>query len=410
MNCRFCNEELVHVFADLHHAPASNSFLTKAMLQEPEVYFPLKVWVCHRCFLVQIEEVKQHNHIFDNNYVYFSSYSSSWLEHSRKFAEMAINRFNLDKNSLVVEIASNDGYLLQYFEEKKIPCLGIEPTANTAQVAKNKGIETLVEFFGIDLANKLSTENKRADLIVGNNVLAHVPDLTDFVQGLSILLKPAGVISLEFPHILQLIKHLQFDTIYHEHFSYFSLFTLTKVFEKFGLEIFDVEELPTHGGSLRIFARHFTMEKEKKESCWNIKKVLNDEIANGLTTITSYTNFQFKIDNLRIEVLHLFSTLKKEGKTIAAYGAAAKGNTMLNYFGIKTGIIDYVVDKSPHKQGKYLPGSHIPVVSEEFLNENKPDYVIILPWNIKDEIMQQLAYMKNWGGKFVILIPEIEIL
>ncbi|HAN79149.1 MAG TPA: SAM-dependent methyltransferase, partial [Bacteroidales bacterium] len=327
MNCRFCNHTVSYVFADLHHAPASNSFLTAEALQLPEVYFPLKVWVCHHCFLVQIDEVKQHEHIFDNNYIYFSSFSSSWLVHSHKFAQMATKQFNLSENSLVVEIASNDGYLLQYFKQQNIPCLGIEPTANTAQAAISKGIETITEFFGTPLANQLSAQGKIANLIVCNNVLAHVPDLKDFVQGLKIMLKPEGVISLEFPHILQLIKNLQFDTIYHEHFSYFSLFTLLKVFKKFELEIFDVEELTTHGGSLRIFVRHSQHRKEKTKTYDNIQKVLNDEMVSGLTKISGYANFQYKIDNLRIEVLHLFSTLKKEGKKIAAYGAAAKGNT-----------------------------------------------------------------------------------
>ncbi len=408
MNCRFDHLPLTNSFIDLGYSPPSNSFLTLKQLNEPEIHYPLKLYVSERSFLVQIEEYKKADEIFSGEYVYFSSFSTSWLKHSKAYAEMMIHRFGLNTSSQVVEIASNDGYLLQYFKEHNVPVLGIEPTSNTAKVAIAKGIETLEEFFGISLAQELSKNNRRADLLLGNNVLAHVPDINDFVAGLKIALKPEGIITMEFPHLMQLIENNQFDTIYHEHFSYFSLLTVKQIFEKHNLILFDVEEIPTHGGSLRIFAKH--KEDESKQVSERVPQLLDKEITKGMNTLVYYQNFQDKADTIKYEFVSFLISQKKAGKKVAAYGAAAKGNTLLNYCGIRKDLINFVVDKSPHKQGKYLPASHIPVVEEERLKEEKPDYVIIFPWNIKDEIIEQLAYIREWGGKFVVVIPELIII
>jgi len=409
MQCRFCNTELEHIFIDLVNSPASNSFLTKEQLNEPELFYPLKVYTCHHCFLVQVDEVKKSDAIFNNDYVYFSSYSTSWLQHARNYTDMMIERFGLNEESQVIEIASNDGYLLQYFKEKNIPVMGIEPTANTAEVAMKKGIKTIIEFFGVELADRLANHwEVKADLLLGNNVLAHVPDIVDFVSGMNIILADTGVVTMEFPHLMQLVDNNQFDTIYHEHFSYLSLHTVKQIFEAQGLELFDVDELPTHGGSLRIYAKH--PDDISKTVSPGVKDLLEKEIVKGMKNLAYYDNFQQKALQVKLGMVSFLVDQKKKGKKVAAYGAAAKGNTLLNYCGVKNDLIDFVADANPNKQNKWLPASHIPVVNEEYLRSAKPDYVIILPWNLKDEITAQLSYIREWGGKFVIPIPELQVI
>lgn len=408
MNCRFCKNHVTTEFADLINSPASNSYLTAEQLNEPEVFYPLKVMVCEKCFLVQVDEYKKSSDIFNSEYAYFSSFSTSWLAHSKKYTDMMTVRFGYNDNSLVAEIASNDGYLLQYFKEKNIPVLGIEPTANTAAVAISKGIPSVVDFFGVRLAKQLVSEGKKADLLLGNNVLAHVPDIMDFVGGMPILLKENGVITMEFPHLYQLVLNNQFDTIYHEHFSYLSFTTVSKIFEANGLEMFDVEEVPTHGGSLRIFAKH--KSDTSKSISENVAAMLKKEKDAGMLDIKYYTNFQVKIEKIKIDLLEFLLTQKKAGKKVAAYGAAAKGNTLLNFCGVKSDMISFVVDANPAKQNKFMPASHIPIVKEERIKADKPDYIIILPWNIKDEIVKQLDYVKEWGCKFVVPIPSLQVL
>lgn len=405
MECRFCKNKVLNVFADLVNSPASNSYLTHSQLNEPEIYYPLKVLVCNKCFLVQVDEHKKSAEIFNSEYAYFSSFSKSWLAHSKKYTELMISRFGLNEKSLVTEIASNDGYLLQYFMNKKIPVLGIEPTSNTATVAIEKGIPTIVDFFGIKLAKTQVQKNKKADLLLGNNVLAHVPDINDFVGGMKLLLKETGVITMEFPHLYQLVKNNQFDTIYHEHFSYLSLNTVKNIFEAQGLELFDVEEVSTHGGSLRIYAKHF--EDKSKLISDNVDNILKKETKEGMLSIGYYQGFQSKIDEIKNELISFLLKQKSLGKTVAAYGAAAKGNTLLNYCGIKNDLIQFVVDANPTKQNKYLPGSHIPIYNEDKLKKVKPDFLIILPWNIKEEIITQLEYVKQWNARFVTFIPKI---
>jgi 2-polyprenyl-3-methyl-5-hydroxy-6-metoxy-1,4-benzoquinol methylase len=408
MQCRFCKTELEHVFIDLVNSPASNSFLTAAALNEPETFFPLKVYTCHQCFLVQVDEYKKSDAIFDSNYVYFSSFSTSWLQHAKNYTGLMTERFGLNTASQVIEVASNDGYLLQYFKEKNIPVLGIEPTANTAEAAKQKGIESVVDFFGVRLAKELVEKNIKADLLLGNNVLAHVPDIVDFVGGMKIILKDTGVVTMEFPHLMQLVDNNQFDTIYHEHFSYLSFHTVQKIFASQGLELFDVDEIPTHGGSLRIYAKH--KEDNSKAISANVAALLQKESEKGLTALPYYENFQQKALTVKLDLTEFLINQKRAGKKVAAYGAAAKGNTLMNYCGIKNDLVDFVVDANPHKQNKFLPASHIPVVNEAYLKEQKPDYVLILPWNLKDEIVQQLAYIKDWGGKFAVPIPALQII
>ncbi|WP_428024397.1 class I SAM-dependent methyltransferase [Arcobacter sp.] len=403
MKCRFCKTKLNDIFVDLVNAPASNSYLTKEQLDEPEVFYPLKIYVCHNCKLVQIDEYKKSNDIFDKNYAYFSSYSTSWLAHAKNYVEMITTKLSLNKDSLVTEIASNDGYLLQYFKEKNIPCLGVEPTNSTAKVAREKGIEVIEDFFGSLLAQKL----KKSDLILGNNVLAHVPDINDFVKGLKIVLKKNATITMEFPHLLKLIEENQFDTIYHEHFSYFSFYTVKQIFEQQGLKLYDVEKLPTHGGSLRIYATH--KENDIKTS-QNVEQLLKEEQSFGLLDMGVYKSFQEKANKVKYDLLSFLLQAKKENKTVIAYGAAAKGNTLLNYIGIKSNLISFVVDKSPYKQNMYLPGSHIPILNETNIITYKPDFVIILPWNIQDEIVEQLSYIKKWNGKFAVAIPKLKII
>ncbi|MGI8583195.1 MAG: methyltransferase domain-containing protein [Chitinophagaceae bacterium] len=407
MNCRFCKTPLTHVFIDLNNSPASNSFLTKEQLNEPEIFYPLKVFICDKCFLVQVDEYKKSDAIFSNDYVYFSSFSTSWLAHAKDYTEKMTGRFGLHTKSQVVEIASNDGYLLQYFKEQNIPVLGIEPTANTATVAVKKGIETVVDFFGVRLAKELASKYIKADLLLGNNVLAHVPDIVDFVAGMKVLLKENGVITMEFPHLMQLVDNNQFDTIYHEHFSYLSFYTVKQIFEAQELKLFDVEEIPTHGGSLRIYATH--QENIQQEISKNVNALLQKEYSKGMNAIDFYNNFLQKALKVKLDITDFLIKQKRENKKVAAYGAAAKGNTLLNYCGIKNDLIDFVVDANPHKQNKFLPASHIPVMDEDELKKTKPGYVIILPWNLKKEITAQLDYIKEWGGKFVVAIPELEI-
>lgn len=408
MQCRFCKTALSHVFIDLINCPASNSFLAPGQLNEPEVFYPLKVYTCHQCFLVQVDEYKKSDAIFNADYVYFSSYSTSWLAHARQYTIEMIERFGYNGDSRVVEVASNDGYLLQYFQQNQVPVLGIEPTANTAAVAVEKGIETVVDFFGVRLAKELAAKNIKADLLLGNNVLAHVPDIMDFVGGMKIMLKETGVITMEFPHLMQLVDYNQFDTIYHEHFSYLSFTTVRQIFAANGLELFDVQELPTHGGSLRIFAKH--QEDSSKAVTANVARLLEKESAKGMNGLAYYDHFQQKALGVKMGLLEFLIQQKKAGKLVAAYGAAAKGNTLLNFCGVKNDLISYVVDANPHKQGKYLPASHIPVVAEAEIRATQPDYVLILPWNLRTEITQQLSYIKGWGGQFVIPIPGVEII
>lgn len=408
MNCRFCGKKLTHEFIDLVNAPPSNAFLTKNQLNEPEVFYPLKLFVCDSCFLVQIDEYKKSSDIFDSGYVYFSSFSMTWLAHVKQYAEMMIEKYGYDQNSLIIEIASNDGYLLQYFKERRISSLGIEPAEGTAIEARKKGIETIVDFFGRRLAQSLADQGKKADLLISNNVLAHVPDLHDFVAGLKIALKLSGIITMEFPHLMQLVDNCQFDTIYHEHFSYLSFMTVQSIFNHHGLELFDVEELPTHGGSLRIFAKH--AEDLTREISENVNALLEKEISKGLNAMAYYRDFQKKADQIKYDLLNFLIEQRKNSKKVVAYGAAAKGNTLLNYCGVRKDLIDFVVDASPYKQGKYLPGSHIAVVNEEEVKKYKPDYVLILPWNIKEEIMAQLDYIRAWEGKFVVPIPHVGVI
>ena len=407
MKCRFCENTLINEFVDLGFSPPSNSFLKLSQLNSPETFYPLKIMVCEKCFLVQIDEFAKHDEIFSSEYVYFSSFSKSWLAHAKSYTEMMVNRFGFNQDSSVIEIASNDGYLLQYFKEKNIPVLGIEPTANTAAEAQKKGIESVIDFFGIRLAKLLALEGKKADLLLGNNVLAHVPDINDFVGGLKILLKDNGVITFEFPHLLQLIDKNQFDTIYHEHFSYLSLIAVKQIFESHLLTIFDVEEVTTHGGSLRIFAKH-TNDITKLISS-NVVNMLDKEIIFGLGDLKIYTKYQEKAEKVKNDFIEFLITAKKSGKKVAAYGAAAKGNTLLNFAGIKKDLLQFVVDASQHKQNKFLPGVHIPVFNEQKIKDEKPDFVVILPWNLKDEISNQLTYVKDWNGKFVVAVPELLI-
>lgn len=408
MKCRFCENELRHKFVDLINCPPSNSFLTAAQLNEPEVYFPLTTYVCDNCFLVQVDEYKKAKEIFNGEYVYFSSYSKSWVEHARRYTEAMVQRFNYNENSFVMEIASNDGYLLQHFHKKGIPVLGIEPTENTAAVAIEKGIPTITEYFGSETAHWLKKRKQKPDLIIGNNVLAHVPDIDDFVEGLKVALRKSGVITMEFPHLLRLIEDCQFDTIYHEHFSYLSFTTVKRIFEAHALELFDVEKHPTHGGSLRIFAKH-KRDKEKEISP-NVEALLKEEEAFGLNTLACYQNFEKKVDRIKDNMLNFLYGQKRLGKKVIGYGAAAKGNTILNYAGIKgTDLIRFVVDAAPSKQDKFMPGSHIPVLDESHIRSYKPDYIIIFPWNLKEEIMEQLAYVSEWGCKFVTFIPDTTI-
>ncbi|MFL5752821.1 MAG: methyltransferase domain-containing protein [Bacteroidia bacterium] len=409
MNCRHCNTPLQHVFIDLYNSPASNSFLKQEQLNETEYYFPLKVFVCDSCFLVQLQEYKKASEIFNEEYVYFSSFSSSWLEHAKSYVNMMASTYQYNEDSFIVEIASNDGYLLQYFREKNIPVLGIEPTLNTANEARKKGIDSINDFFGEKLARKeFAEKNRRADLLIGNNVLAHVPDLNDFVKGLKIALKPEGIITLEFPHLLKLVEESQFDTIYHEHFSYLSFYTVNKIFSSFGLKIFNVDQLSTHGGSLRIYATH--SDNAKMETAVRVGELMDEEKKAGLNTMEYYQDFQLKAEKVKNDLLEFLLAAKKQNKKVMAYGAAAKGNTLLNYCGIRPDLISHCADASTFKQGLFMPGSHIPVISPEEIKRIKPDYILILPWNLRTEISDQLKYAKEWGCKFIVPIPGLTIM
>jgi 2-polyprenyl-3-methyl-5-hydroxy-6-metoxy-1,4-benzoquinol methylase len=405
--CRFCKASLQHTFVDLGMSPLSNSYLKLDQLNKAEKFYPLHTYVCEQCLLVQLEEFESPDHIF-NDYAYFSSYSDSWLSHSKKYVDLVIDRFSLNKSSLVIEIASNDGYLLQFFKEHNIPILGIEPAANVAQVAEYKGIPTLVKFFGVQTAQELFDIGKSSDLLLGNNVLAHVPDINDFVAGMKIILKPEGVLTMEFPHLWQLISQNQFDTIYHEHFSYLSFTTVEKIFACHGLTLFDVEELSTHGGSLRIYGMH--EHNQKFIISDRVRLLKQKEHQAGLDKVNTYLQFSNQVMSTKRKLLSFLIELKNNGKTIVGYGAPAKGNTLLNYCGIRTDLLEYTCDRSPHKQGLFLPGTHIPIYSPDKITETKPDYVLILPWNLKDEIYSQLSYIREWGGKFIVPIPEVEVL
>jgi len=407
MNCRFCGNKLSVEMIDLVNSPPSNSYLTEEQLNEPEIFYPLKIFLCERCFLVQIDEYKASSEIFSGKYLYFSSFSNSLLKHSKNYVDMIIERFNINESSYVIEIASNDGYLLQYFKNANIPCLGIEPSTKTAEAAKEKGIDVIQDYFGTKVAKQLIRKKKRADLLIGNNVLAHVPNIRDFIEGLKLILNDKGIITMEFTHLMKLIEDKLFDTIYHEHFSYISFITTKTIFESFGLEIFDVEEIPTQGGSLRIYVKH--QEDDTKEVQENVQKLIDKELSRNMNSVDYYKDFQNKANSVKYALLNFLIKQKLSGKKVVAYGAAAKGNTLLNYCGIKSDLIEFVVDISPHKQGKFLPGSHIPIVNEKRIKEFEPDYILILPWNIKDEIMKQLNYVKKWGCKFVIPIPEVII-
>jgi 2-polyprenyl-3-methyl-5-hydroxy-6-metoxy-1,4-benzoquinol methylase len=404
--CRFCASPLEAVFADLGMSPLANAYLEAEQDNRMEPFYPLRALVCSTCFLVQLEEYESPDHIF-SDYAYFSSYSSSWLEHSERYVAAMVERFGLDSGSHVVEVASNDGYLLQYFAERGIPVLGIEPAANVAKVAVEKGLPTLVEFFGVQTAHSLVPQSG-ADLLIGNNVLAHVPDINDFVGGMKVLLKPGGVITMEFPHLMRLIDENQWDTIYHEHFSYLSFSTARRVFSAHGLRLFDVEELPTHGGSLRIIGCHD--DDDAKPDTGRAEELLGSEDAAGYSEIETYLDYGERVAADKREILSTLVALKEEGKRIVGYGAPAKGNTLLNYCGIGRDFLDYTVDLNPHKQGRLLPGTHIPVRAPEAIREDQPDVVLILPWNLKDEIVEQLSFIRGWGGTFAVRTPELTLL
>lgn len=404
--CRFCNNSLEHTFADLGVSPLANSYLRADQLSRMEPFYSLHTYVCENCLLVQLPEMESSENIF-GDYAYFSSFSDSWLKHAETYTDLMIERFGFNESSRVIEIASNDGYLLQYFKKRNVPILGIEPARNVAKVATEKGIPTLVKFFGTQTARELAAENLYADLLIGNNVLAHVPDLNDFVAGMKIAIKPHGIITMEFPHLMRLMEENQFDTIYHEHFSYFSFLTVQSVFARHGLDVFDVDQVPTHGGSLRIYARH--CEDTARPIHHRVKDLIEAEKAMGFDQLSHYRSFSEKVKETKRNILDFMLKAKREGKSIAGYGAPAKGNTLLNYTGIRTDFIDYTVDRSPHKQGLFLPGTRIPIHHPDRIRETMPDYLIILPWNLKDEIMEQMAHIREWNGQFVTLIPEVRI-
>jgi SAM-dependent methyltransferase len=407
IRCRFCGAALSDVFVDLGMSPLSNAYLTSDQLQQMEPFFPLRVFVCASCLLVQLPAVQTPEAIF-GDYAYFSSYSESWLRHASEYVENVSTRFHIGPGHRVVELASNDGYLLQYFVARGVSVLGVEPAANVARVAESRGIPTLVRFFGAETANDIVLEGGPADLIVANNVLAHVPDLNDFVAGMAILLRDDGVITVEVPHLLELMRGSQFDTIYHEHFSYFSVLVARKVFAAHGLAVFDVDRLPTHGGSLRLYVQHESGGRQSISK--HVSAIEEDERAAGLDRINGYAGFDLQVRRVKLELLQFLTAVKREGKTLAAYGAAAKGNTLLNYCGIRADILDFVVDRNPYKQGRFLPGTHIPIHAPEVIAERRPDFLLILPWNIRGEIMEQMSAIREWGGRFVIPIPRLEVI
>ncbi|HTO70145.1 MAG TPA: class I SAM-dependent methyltransferase [Myxococcota bacterium] len=406
--CRFCRAPLRDSFVDLGMSPLCQRHLRPDQLGEMEPFYPLHAYVCRACFLVQIEEVVPPEEIFgDGSYAYFSSFADSWLRHAAQYVELVTERFGLGPKNLVVEVASNDGYLLQNFVERGIPVLGIEPASNTAEAAVRKGVPTLVRFFGAETARAVARDHGRASLLLGNNVLAHVPDINDFVSGLALLLAPDGVLTMEFPHLMQLVEQNQFDTIYHEHFSYLSFGTVAAIFARHGLEMFDVEELGTHGGSLRVYARHAGRALSAKSP--RVAALLAGEESRGMRGLEYYARFGEQVKETKRKLLAFLIEAKRAGKSICGYGAPGKGNTLLNYCGVRTDFLDYTVDRSPHKQGGFLPGTHIPIRAPEEIARTKPDYVLILPWNLQDEIMEQMAIVRSWGGKFVIPIPEVRV-
>ena len=408
MNCRHCNTKLELPFVDLGSAPPSNAYLTTEKFHAPEMWFPLRVLVCEKCWLVQTEDFAQTEELFDVDYAYFSGFSTTWLAHSERYVIDMVNRFELNESSHVVEVAANDGCLLQYFKVRKIPNTGIEPTKSTANAAREKGIDIIEEFFGTALAQRLVLQGKHADLTTANNVLAHVPNINDFVAGFTILLKPQGVATFEFPHLMHLVAENQFDTIYHEHFSYLSFTTVQNIFAENGLTIFDVEEHPTHGGSLRVYAQRSDTGTRQISQC--VEKLLRKEEFLGMCTIEYYNGFQFKTEKVKDDFLSFLLEAKCEGKTVAAYGAAAKGNTLINFAGIRPDLIKFIVDRNPAKQGKFMPGSRIPIVGEEILIKEKPNYIVILPWNLKNEISIQLDYANSWKVQFVVAVPHLKLL
>ena len=405
MKCRHCASDLAFQLIDLGSAPPSNAYLTAISLRRPEKWFPLKVLVCEQCWLVQAESYSRASELFNDEYAYFSSFSDAWLAHSEKYVNEMVERFSLSGTSHVVEVASNDGYLLQFVKSRGIPCLGVEPTASTANAARLKGIDTVERFFGVSLARELAAEGKSADLTAANNVLAHVPEINDFVRGFTILLKPQGVATFEFPHLFQLITERQFDTIYHEHFSYLSFTTVSEIFESQGLSVFDVETIGTHGGSLRVFAQR--SDSGTRPRTTRVSEMTQLESSAGMRSRTFYEGFERDAETAKAELLKILVESKLAGKRVAAYGAAAKGNTFLNYAGVKSDLISYVVDRNPAKQGKWMPGSRIPIVDEAHLKQHQPDVIIILPWNIKSEVLAQLSYAKEWGARFVVAQPEV---
>jgi SAM-dependent methyltransferase len=407
MKCRHCGTEVSLTMIDLGSTPPSNAYLTKDTLHSPEKWFPLRVLVCEKCWLAQTEDFFQADELFDADYAYFSGFSNTWLAHCERYVDDMVKRFGIDANSHVVEIAANDGYLLQFVKGRNIPCTGVEPTAGTAAAARAKGIPIVEDFFGVNLASRMVEKEMQADLTVANNVLAHVPDINDFVSGFPILLKPDGVATFEFTHLLRIIEENLFDTIYHEHFSYLSLTAITRIFEQNGLMVFDVEELPTQGGSLRVYAQRSKDGKNKITK--NVLDLLQGESRCGITTTAYYAGFQEKADRVKDDFITFLIEAKRAGKRTAGYGAAAKGNTLLNYAGVKPDLLAYVAERNPAKHGKFMPGSRIPIVTEDRIKAERPDFIVIMPWNIKAEVMTQLAYMRQWGGRFVTAVPELFI-
>lgn len=406
MNCRHCKRLLRHVFADLGTAPPSNSYVPAPALNSPETYWPLKLYVCEACWLVQVDEYEQAEKLFSADYAYFSSVSSSWVAHAERYVDMIVQRLRLGRESAVVEIASNDGYLLQHFKKRGIPCLGIEPTSSTAAACREKGIEVIEQFFGVPLADRLVKAGRAADLVIGNNVLAHVPDVNDFVAGLARLVRQQGVITMEFPHLMRLVEECQFDTIYHEHFSYLSLGTVVTVFATQGLEIFDGDELPTHGGSLRIYAQRAGGPQPRSQA---VARLLKVEEQRGMKSVAYYQGFQARADKVKNNLVKFLIEQRERGVAVAGYGAAAKSCTLLNYAGVRPDLLPYVCDAAPSKQGKYLPGCRIPILPPSALQEKKPGLVLLLPWNLRKELSEQLAGIRSWGGKFAVAVPEIEV-
>lgn len=407
MKCRHCGTALQLPLVDLGSAPPSNAYLTQQAMHAPEKWFPLRVLVCEHCWLVQTEDFAQADELFDAEYAYFSSFSNSWLAHAEHYVAEMMERFGLTADSHVVEVAANDGYLLQYVQERGIPCTGIEPTASTAAAAQEKNIPIVQDFFGVRLAKELAMQGRQADLTAANNVLAHVPDINDFVTGFALLLKPHGVATFEFPHLLRLVEENQFDTIYHEHFSYLSLSAVERIFTANGLSVFDVQEHPTHGGSLRVFAQRSASGEQARSD--SVNDLLAREAQAGILGADYYADFQANADRVKNDFLVFLLEARRQGKSVAAYGAAAKGNTLMNYAGVRPDLVAFVVDRNPAKQGKYMPGSRIPIVDESALKQQKPDYVVVLPWNLKSEVMQQLAYVRAWGGQFVTAVPTLQI-